>query len=372
MSSYAADTVVVGAGVIGLAVARALALAGREVIVLEANGAIGQETSSRNSEVVHAGIYYPPGSLKARSCIRGRAQLEAYCRRRGVALRQCGKLIVAADKAQVPRLQALRDNARACGVDTLEELGPKQLENREPAVRGAGALFSPETGIIDSHALMLALEADLEAAGGIVALNSRVAAGAALAGGGCRLRVKNPEETSLEARLLINAAGLHATALARAIEGLPEHAVPRQYFARGHYFTYPGAAPFSHLVYPLPQAGGLGIHATLDLAGQVRFGPDSEYCDGIDYGFDTQRKSRFRRAVRRWFPGLDAERLQPGYVGVRPTLAGPGEPPADFVISGPTEHGVAGIINLFGIESPGLTACMALAEMVADRVAGSP
>lgn len=370
MSPYSADTVVIGAGLIGLAAARALALAGREVVVLEANGAIGQESSSRNSEVLHAGIYYPPASLKARTCIRGRRLLDAYCRQRGIALRRLGKLVVAADEDQLPRLDALRQNALACGADGLETLGPAQLEQMEPAVRGAGALYSAGTGIIDSHALMLALQADLEAAGGIVVLNSRVTAGERLAGGICRLRLQTPEDTFLDTRLVINAAGLGATDVARAIDGFPGRAIPRQYFARGHYFTYPGRAPFSHLVYPLPAHGGLGIHATLDLAGQVRFGPDSQYCSGVDYRFDPRRQARFSNAIRRWFPQLDEARLQPGYVGVRPRLAGPREDFADFVISGPTEHGVAGIINLFGIESPGLTACLALAEEVAARVGG--
>jgi L-2-hydroxyglutarate oxidase LhgO len=368
MAPETTDAVVIGAGVIGLAVARSLALSGREVLVLEANPGIGQGISSRSSEVIHAGLYYEPDSLKARSCVRGKALLYEYCESKGVPHRRIGKLIVATDEAQVGSLEGIRNNAANSGVTDLEWVDRPRLVGMEPAVRARAALWSPSTGIIDSHALMLALQADLEAAGATVALNSKVTAGRCTADG-CELTVASGGESTLAATLVVNAAGLHSTDLAAGIDGMPAKAIPQQYFVSGHYFTYPGKAAIRHLVYPVPDPVGLGIHATLDMAGQLRFGPDAEHCDGIDYRFEMDKKPLFSASVRRWLPGLDEDRMQPGYVGIRPKLSGPGRPDVDFMISGPDEHGVPGLVHLFGIESPGLTACLALAEEVAARCA---
>lgn len=358
------DTVVIGAGVIGLAVARALALAGREVIVLEAHAGIGQETSSRSSEVIHAGLYYPPGSLKARTCVRGKALLYEYCTAKGVPHRRLGKLIVATDQEQAAALESVRANAAACGVTDLEPRDASDLAGLEPRVRSCTALWSPSTGIIDSHALMLALQADLEGAGGTVALTSKVTGGR-VGPGGCELEVCSGADTTIAASRVVNAAGLHAPEVARSLAGMPAGFIPRQYLVRGHYFAHSGRSPFFRLIYPLPEADGLGIHATLDLAGQLRFGPDAEHVEEIDYGFDDDRASRFCEAIRRWYPDLDESRLQPGYVGIRPRLAGPGAEFSDFAVSGPRDHGVPGVVHLYGIDSPGLTACLALAEVVA-------
>jgi L-2-hydroxyglutarate oxidase LhgO len=366
MPRETADVVVVGAGVIGLAVARALALAGREVIVVETHPGIGMETSSRSSEVIHAGLYYPPGSLKARCCVRGKELLYRYCAAKGVAHRRIGKLIVARGEAQATRLLDIAANAAASGVHDLQLLDPHRLALMEPEVRADAALWSPSTGIVDSHALMLALQSDLEAAGGTVVLNSSMTGGTVV-DGGCELRIDSGSPTTLPAALVINAAGLQAPAVARLIEGVPPDSVPAQFLISGHYFTYPGASPIRHLVYPVPDPIGLGIHATLDLAGQLRFGPDAEHCDSVDYRFHEGKKEAFAQSVRQWFPGLDGDRLQPGYVGIRPKLSGPDRGDVDFVISGPDDHGVPGLIHLFGIESPGLTACLALAEEVAKR-----
>jgi L-2-hydroxyglutarate oxidase LhgO len=370
MDRAQADTVVIGAGVIGLAVARALALVGREVLVLEADSAIGTGISSRSSEVIHAGLYYEPGSLKARTCLRGKHLLYDYCATKGIAHRRIGKLVVAAHLEQVDELEAILANARLCGVDDLKLLDPHRLALLEPEVRAEAALWSPSTGIVDSHALMLVLQADLEAAGGTVALNTRVEKGVMLADG-CELRLAGDSQFCVLARTCINAAGLDAAPLARRIEGLPPSTVPTVHLVRGHYFGYSGRTPFRHLVYPLPEAGGLGIHATLDLAGQLRFGPDSEYLDTIDYAFDETRRVKFARAIQGWYPDLDEHRLQPGYTGIRPRLAGPGEGFRDFLISGPGDHGVPGLINLYGIESPGLTACLSLAEEIVRIYQGS-
>jgi L-2-hydroxyglutarate oxidase LhgO len=359
------DVVVIGAGIIGLAVARALALAGREVMVLEVNPAIGQETSSRNSEVIHAGIYYPPGSLKAWSCVRGRELLYGYCESRGIPHRRVGKLIVARDAEQADRLGNLLENAQRNGVNDLEPLDRDDVRALEPEVRAEAGLLSPSTGIVDSHALMLALRADLETAGGLVATNSRVTGGYH-ENGGIQLQVVSGDETWLHAELVINAAGLAAGQVARSIPDVPDQAIPRAWFVKGQYFHYAGRSPFSRLVYPLPGEHGLGIHATLDQAGQLRFGPDARYVQRVDYQFDIGRLAHFTQAIRQWFPGLDDSRLQPGFVGVRPKLAGPDEKFSDFVISGPEDHGVPGLVSLFGIESPGLTACLALAEKVAE------
>lgn len=360
------DCVVVGAGVVGLAVARALALQGREVLVLERGDAIGQGASSRNSEIIHAGIYYPPGSLKARTCVRGRALLYAYCAAHGVAHRRLGKLIVAVDTGEQPQLERYLESGRANGVDDLVLLDRAEVRRREPQLSCTAALLSPSTGIIDSHAYLLALQADLEAHGGRVLLRNPVRGGRV---GGARPQIEVGEDQTVcvRCRTLVNCAGLDAQRLCASLAGFPAAAVPACHYARGRYYSLTGRAPFSTLVYPLATTAGLGVHATLDLAGQLRFGPDVEWIDRVDYRFEDTRRAEFAAAIRRYYPGLDAARLQPGYTGIRPKLVGPGEPAADFRIQTRIEHGIEGLVNLFGIESPGLTASLALAEEVCRR-----
>lgn len=355
--------VVVGAGVVGLAVARALALQGREVLVLEAEGAIGTQTSSRSSEVIHAGIYYPTGSLKARLCVQGRGMLYDYCARRGVPHRRCGKLIVATGEAQTQTLRAVAAHAQGNGVHELQWLDAAAARQLEPALSCHAALFSPDTGIIDSHALMRALQADLERAGAMVVLRTRVDKVTRAQGA---WRVHTHDGTQLDAALLVNAAGLHATALARCTEGLPAACVPRAFFAKGSYFSCRVRAPFSHLIYPLPEAAGLGVHLTLDLAEQARFGPDVQWVDDPnDLRVQPERAQGFYAEVRRYWPQLPDDALVPAYAGMRPKISGPGEPAADFLIQGPREHGLRGLVSLFGIESPGLTSCLAIGAHVA-------
>lgn len=357
------ETVVVGAGVVGLAVARALALSGREVVVLEAAGAFGTGISSRNSEVIHAGIYYPAGSLKARLCVAGKRMLYAYCAARAVDHARCGKLIVATDEGELAILGALQAAAAANGVHDLLRLDARQVAALEPALRAAGGLLSPSSGIVDSHALMLALLADAEAAGAVLALHAPVEAIEAHRSG-LAIHVGGPHATVLFAREAVNAAGLEAWRLARATRGpVP---VPPRFLAKGSYFALAGRGPFRRLVYPVPVAGGLGVHATLDLAGRCRFGPDVEWVDGVDYTVDPARAGAFYEAVRRYWPHLADGALRPDYSGIRPKLAGPGAAAADFTVQGPRAHGIAGLVNLFGIESPGLTAAPALAALVRD------
>jgi L-2-hydroxyglutarate oxidase LhgO len=357
------DCIVVGAGVIGLAVARGLALAGREVIVLEAEHAIGTHTSSRNSEVIHGGIYYPSGSLKAALCVSGRAALYRYCEERGVPHRRCGKLIIAASESQRPDLERLRAQAQRNGVHDLQWLSAAEIRDLEPEVRGAGALLSPSTGIIDSHAYMLALQADAQARGTIVVLRSPVQAGRALEDG-IELEVGGESPMTLLAGCVVNSAGLGAQKLAGRIRGVPVHSIPPSHFAKGSYFTLAGRSPFKRLVYPLPEAAGLGVHVTLDMAGRARFGPDVEWVNAIDYGVDPRRAAAFYAAIRSYWPGLADGALMPAYAGIRPKLHAPREPACDFLIQGPADHGVAGLVNLYGIESPGLTASLAIAEHV--------
>lgn len=367
------DAVVIGAGVVGLAVARALAQAGLETLVLERERAIGSVTSARNSEVIHAGLYYASGSLKARLCVAGRERLYAYTAERGVPHRRCGKLIVASSEAQRAQLQAIERQAQANGVADLQWLGADEARALEPALACAAALRSPSTGIVDSHALMLALQGDLEHAGGSVALGSavdRVELASAAAEG---RHVVDAEGVTLGARVLVNAAGLDAAPLAQAMRGLPAACQPTAHYAKGSYFALASRAPFAHLIYPVPEAAGLGVHLTLDLAGQARFGPDVEWvrpqADGsFDYTVDPTRAAAFEAEVRRYWPGLPAGALQPAYSGVRPKLQGPGEPPQDFRLDGPAVHGVPGLVNLLGIESPGLTASLAIAEAVRERL----
>jgi L-2-hydroxyglutarate oxidase LhgO len=361
------ECVVVGAGVVGLAIARELALAGREVLILERHAAIGTETSSRNSEVVHAGIHYPAGSLKAITCVRGREMLYDYCMRQGVPHRRCGKLIVATNEKQVADLERIAAGAAQNEVSDLAWLDRTAAQALEPELECVAALLSPSTGIVDSHALMLALLGEAEGQGAALALQSPVQR-IRVVPDGLLLSCGEEGETQLRARWLINAAGLGAVALASRTEGLPPGQVPRAYLAKGSYFSLVGRAPFSRLVYPVPEPGGLGVHLTLDLAGQARFGPDVEWIDAIDYDVDPARSERFRTAIARYWPGIADRSLQPAYAGVRPKISGPGEPAADFRIDGPSVHGVPGLVNLLGIESPGLTAALAIAEHVADIV----
>ncbi len=356
------DCVVVGAGVVGLAVARALALAGREVLVMEAADGIGTGTSSRNSEVIHAGIYYPEGSLKARLCVRGKALLYAYCAERGVAHRRCGKLIVATSEEQVHQLEGIRAKAAANRVDDLVLLSRAEAQALEPQLACVAALHSPSTGIVDSHALMLALQGDLENAGGLVALRTPLARAASRGG---RIELEAADGTGLAARTLVNAAGLAAPQLARHFEGLDPRHVPAPHYAKGNYFTLAGRSPFARLIYPVPEAAGLGVHLTIDLGGQAKFGPDVQWVDSPDdLVVDPRRGEAFYAEVRRYWPQLPDGALIPGYAGMRPKISGPGEPAADFVIQGPADHGVAGLVNLFGIESPGLTSSLAIGEAV--------
>jgi L-2-hydroxyglutarate oxidase LhgO len=357
------DCVVIGAGVVGLAVARALALAGREVMVLEACNAIGTQTSSRNSEVIHAGIYYAPGSLKATLCVQGKAMLYDYCRLRNVPHRACGKFIVATSAEQVAELHSIRARAAACGVTDLVFLNAAEARAAEPALQCVAALYSPSTGIVDSHALMLALLGDLENAGGLLALNSPLAQ-ADIAQGAIELIAV--DGTRLLASTVVNAAGVQAPMLAAKFSGLDPSHVPRAHFAKGNYFSLAGRSPFTHLIYPVPEAAGLGVHLTLDMGGQARFGPDVQWVErDDDLQVDAERGDAFYAEVRRYWPQLPDGALIPAYAGIRPKISGPGEPARDFCLQGPADHGVPGLVNLFGIESPGLTSALAIAARVA-------
>lgn len=358
------DCVVIGAGVVGLAIARQLAMAGREVMICEAEAHIGQHCSSRNSEVIHAGLYYPPSSLKAQLCVQGRAMLYRYCAERHIPHQRIGKLLVANTAAELPQLQAIAQRATQNGVYDLQWLDAAGIRALEPALHAHAALLSPSTGIINSHALLQALLADAEAHGAQLACHSPVSGGR-ITPQGLALDIAG---MPIQARLVINAAGLWAPSVAASISDVPRETIPAARYARGVYFSLSGRSPFARLIYPLPEAGGLGCHLTLDLAGQARFGPDVEWIDGVDYQLDPARAAAFYHSIRRWWPQLPDGALQPAYAGVRPKLAGPGEPDADFVIQGPAQHGVAGLINLYGIESPGLTSCLALAEAVSTMV----
>jgi L-2-hydroxyglutarate oxidase LhgO len=365
------ECVVVGAGVVGLATARALALAGQRVLVLERAYTIGFETSSRNSEVIHGGLYYPAGSLKARCCVAGRKRLYPYCRDNGIPHEQSGKLIVAAEEDEVPGLERIAEAAWANGVADLQWLTATQAQRLEPELHCVAALLSPSTGIIDSHALMLAFQGEAEAAGAMVVLRTPVLSGR-VRDDGFDLAVGGDEPTSIRCRCLVNAAGLYAPALAQAIDGVPRETIPPAYFCRGVYFSLAGRAPFRRLVYPVPPPGGLGVHITVDLAGQARFGPDVEWISEVDYTVDPARGDAFYAAIRTYWPGLRDGALQPGYAGIRPKISGPNEPAVDFVVQGPEIHGVPGLINLYGIESPGLTASMPLADEVVRQLTLSP
>jgi len=359
--------VVVGAGVVGLAVARALARAGHDVVVLETAGAIGTGTSSRNSEVIHAGLYYAPGSLRARLCVEGRRALYAYCADHGVAARACGKLVVATEPAEQPMLEGIAARAAANGVEDLRLLSGAEAHALEPALRCTGALLSPVTGIVDSAALMLSLRGEAEDFGAAFAFHAPVQR-VDVQPGGFVLHVGGAEKMRLACRMLINAAGLGACALAGAIAGLDAAHVPPAYLAKGSYFALAGPSPFRRLIYPVPIPGGAGIHLTLDLAGGARFGPDVEAVEAIDYAVDPARAPVFAAAIRRYWPGLPEDALRPAYAGIRPKIVPPTQT-QDFVIQGADVHGVAGLVNMFGIESPGLTSCLAIADEVMRLVA---
>jgi L-2-hydroxyglutarate oxidase LhgO len=362
--------VVVGAGVVGLACARTLALAGHDVVLLEAEADYGSGVSSRNSEVIHAGIYYPAGSLKARLCVEGRERLYAYCAERGIGHRRCGKLIVATSADDVKKLDGIAAHARANGVADLQRLGAAEAMALEPALACSGALLSPSTGIVDSHGLMTALLGDAENAGALLARRSPFER-AWRDGGLWHVETGGDEPFVIGARCIVNAAGLGAHAVARAMAGFPDAAIPPQWRAKGRYFALAGKAPFTRLIYPTPVDGGLGVHLTLDLGGQAKFGPDVQWLAAdapLDYTVDAAGRADFERDVRRYWPALPDGALQPSYSGIRPKTSGPGQPAADFTISGPRDHGSAGVVQLFGIESPGLTSSLAIGERVGDLV----
>jgi L-2-hydroxyglutarate oxidase LhgO len=376
------DTVVIGAGVVGLAVARALALSGREVMVIEHERAIGQGTSSRNSEVIHGGLYYPTGSLKAKLCVRGKALLYDYLQERGLPHQRCGKLIVATDESQLKKLAAIEAQAVANGVP-VERLSREQAREKEPQLECIAALYSPTTGIVSSHDLMTSLQGDLEHAGGIVALATQVL--------GVEFSTKNQSQThvlhaqsatesgafesmTLSFRCLVNAAGLYAPHMAQRMQGLDAQHIPQAFYAKGNYYSLSGKAPFRHLIYPIPQEAGLGVHLTLDLGGQAKFGPDVQWLEGvtdpsqIDFSVDASRADAFYAEVRKYWPHLQDGQLTPSYSGVRPKISSPSQAAADFLIQGADQHGIEGLVNLFGIESPGLTSCMAVGEHVVEML----
>ena len=361
------DCLVIGAGVVGLAIARKLAMSGREVVVLEAEPHFGTHTSSRNSEVMHAGIYYPTGSLKARLCFAGRNKLYRYCAEHEVNHRRIGKVIVACDESELAGLDKYRKQAEINGCSDLRMLSGDELAEMEPEVRCVAGFLSPSTGIIDAHGLMLAYLGDIEAHGGALAVASPVVAGA-VTPEGILLKVGGAEPMELLCATVVNSAGFNAQAVARGIAGIPAASIPTTYYAIGHYYTLSGAAPFNRLVYPVARQDWLGVHVTIDLGGQVKFGPDFAWIDRIDYRFDDSpaHEQAFYTAIRRYYPGLKDGALQPGYTGIRPKIHGPKEPAPDFLIHGPRDHGVAGLVNLYGIESPGLTSSLAIGDYVSE------
>ncbi|MEE2566446.1 NAD(P)/FAD-dependent oxidoreductase [Hyphobacterium marinum] len=363
------ECIVLGAGIAGLAAARALALRGHEVMILDAGPIIGSETSSRNSEVIHAGIYYPQGSLKALACVAGKQRLYRFCAERGVPHRRCEKLIVATGDNEEDRLKAIQAKAAANGVADLRLLSRAEAQALEPELACSAALLSPSTGIVDSHAFMLALQGEAEAHGAMTILNTRVSGGE-LTEEGVVLTLADGEQ--IGARLLVNALGLHAPDFARGLGGPFAKTAPKAWYAKGSYFSLNAKAPFSRLVYPLPEPGGLGVHITIDLNGRARFGPDVEWVDTLDYAVDPARADAFYDRIRDYWPGLSEGALLPDYSGIRPKISGPDEPAADFRIDGPEIHGVAGVVHMFGIESPGLTSSMDLADRVADRISPHP
>jgi L-2-hydroxyglutarate oxidase LhgO len=361
------ECAVIGAGVVGLAIARRLAMSGREVVVIEAEDAFGTHTSSRNSEVIHAGIYYPTGSLKARLCVAGRKALYRYCAEHDVRHRRIGKVIVACDESELAGLKKYKEQAEINGVDDLRMLSGDELAQMEPEVRCVAGFLSPSTGIIDSHGLMLEYLGDAERHGASLALASPVMSGKAESDG-VVLEIGGAEPMTLRCDLVVNSAGFSAQAIARSIAGVPAASIPATHYAKGHYYTLSGPAPFRRLVYPVARQDWLGVHVTIDLGGQVKFGPDFDWVDAVDYRFDESREAAFYRSIRRYYPGLKDGVLTPGYTGIRPKTHGPGEPVPDWSIQGPRDHGVAGLVNLYGIESPGLTSSLAIADHVAGLI----
>jgi len=358
------ECLVIGAGAVGLAVARRLARAGKEVVVVEKAETFGTETSSRNSEIIHAGIYYPKGSLKARFCVAGKRALYEYLKLHGVAHKNLGKLIVAASPDELSQLDQLIAFARGNGVDDLVKLTPAEVRAMEPAVSCVGALWSPSTGIFDSHGYMLSLLGEIEEQGGAIAYHAP-ATGGKVMNDGIDIRIGGAVAMTLRARMVVNSAGLYAQQVAKSIAGVLPESVPASYYAKGSYYTLSGKPPFVRPVYPVPEHGGLGVHVSVDLAGQVRFGPDVEWVERIEYSVNPRRADVFYAAIRHYYPDLKDGALQPGYCGIRPKLQSPKDPAKDFVIQGPREHGVPGLVNLFGIESPGLTASLPIADHVA-------
>ncbi len=365
---YDVDCVVAGAGVVGLAIARAMALEGREVLIIERASLFGSETSARNSEVIHAGIYYPQGSLKAACCVDGKWALYDYLESRHIPHKKCQKLIVATDQEEADQLASIKARAATNGVDDLRYLTGADACALEPALLAEAALLSPSTGIIDSHAYMTSLLGEAEDNGAVLVLETEIVGGEVGADGRTELECAGKDPCRIRAKTFVNSAGLGAPELARSIAGFGAAHVPQDYLAKGNYFTLSGAAPFQRLIYPVPVAGGLGVHLTLDLGGQARFGPDVEWIETIDYAVDPSRSAGFYDAIRRYWPDLQDASLQPAYSGIRPKIAGPGEPNADFEICGPRTHGIAGQVHLFGIESPGLTSSLELASRVVAEV----
>lgn len=355
------DCIVLGAGVLGLALARELAQYGKSVIVLEQTAGIGNGVSSRNSEVIHAGIYYPPNSLKAKLCVQGKQALYEYCQQHGIEARAVGKLIVAHGTEQETALLHLQSNAKACGVHDLQALNAEQAQALEPELRCSAALLSPSTGILDTHAYMLALQGDAENAGAQCVFHTRFIGAQSLPEGGWTVQVDGDEAFSISCDYLINAGGLHSVANAQRIQGLPIHTVPTAYLCKGNYFALTGRSPFKHLIYPMPNQAGLGVHLTLDLGGQARFGPDTEWTEHENYDVDPARGQTFYKAIRSYWPALPDEALSPAYSGIRPKISAPNAPAADFYFSSPSDHGCAGLLNLYGMESPALTASLAIA-----------
>ncbi|HZA02579.1 MAG TPA: NAD(P)/FAD-dependent oxidoreductase [Hyphomicrobiaceae bacterium] len=359
------ETIVIGAGVVGLAIARALAVQGQEVLVLEQHGVIGAETSSRNSEVIHAGIYYPPGSLRARLCVQGKLQLYRLCAENGIPHKRCEKLLVATAEDQLPKLKAIQDTAVANDVSDLKYLSGDEAQRLEPELRCVAALLSPSTGIIDSHALMLALQGHAEAHGGQVVLNSRVSELRGVAPRLFALDIAGDHATTITCRNLVLAAGLHASELARTLSYPSSYQPPETYYAKGQYYALSARSPFTRHVYPMPQGAWLGLHATVDLSGRCKFGPDIEWIPTIDYSFEPAKLQRSVGFIRSYYPGMEPERLHADYTGIRPKLYRQGEPVPDFAFHTERKHGLPGLVMLFGIESPGLTAALAIGDYVA-------
>lgn len=369
MESYKTDVVIAGAGVVGLAIARSIAESGREVVIVERENAIGTQTSSRNSEVVHAGIYYPQGSMKALHCVAGNAMLYDYCASRNVGIKKMGKLIVAANDTQAERLSQIKQKGSANGARNLSIIEGAEIKRLEPNVIGQAAILSPSTGIVDSHGLMLALLHDAQNAGAILSLGSTVTKIFHEVSSGFRIQVESEQDFKLQSRVFINAAGHGAIPLAQNIDALPAGNVPKQYYAKGTYYGLQGKCPFNHLVYPVPEPGGLGVHATIDLGGSVRFGPDVEWTDGYDVEANSTRQSDFYERIRQYWPNVPEKALFVDYCGVRPKISGPNDGDSDFVISTADQHQVTGLVNLFGIESPGLTSALSIAAHVCIEAA---